>query len=101
MGVLAGDEDIRLLALEDEDLRPLWDWLANGDGATSDDPSKGARRVRKTRLDNAHEMTTIQASASSSRDATLLDKLSENLFQLDLRGRVNVRGVQKFIQNSG
>jgi hypothetical protein len=70
--------------------------LPMADGATSDDPSNGAQRVRKTRLDNAHEMTTIPASASS-----LLDKLSENLFQLDLRGRVNVRGIQKFIQNSG
>ena len=46
-------------------------------------------------------MTTIQARAYSSRYAKLLDKLSDNLFQLDLRGRVNVRGIQKFIQNSG
>ena len=64
-------------------------------------PSNGTQRVRKTRLDNAHEMTTVPASASSSRYAMLLDKLSENLFQLDLRGGVNVRGIQKLIQNSG
>jgi hypothetical protein len=52
-------------------------------------------------LQGALERGKCRLSAHLSVGLSELDEFSEILFQLDLRGRVNVRGIQKFIQDSG